>query len=129
MRRQCKMKKVASVATFLIALTLLFPFAVPVAMAQATTGSLRGVVTDPTGAVIPDAEVTATEVSTGIETKTKSNGDGLYNLPRLNPGVYTLVVQRQGYKKQEFQQVNITIGHDTSIDVALQAGQLTETVT
>ncbi|HEY9233154.1 MAG TPA: carboxypeptidase regulatory-like domain-containing protein, partial [Blastocatellia bacterium] len=112
-----------------MAFALLFPITVPVAMAQATTGSLRGVVTDATGAIIPDADVTATDVATGVDTKTKSNSEGLYNFPRLQPGVYTLVVQKQGYKKQEFQQVTISIGQDTTIDAALQAGQLTETVT
>ncbi|MFL6275039.1 MAG: TonB-dependent receptor domain-containing protein [Blastocatellia bacterium] len=129
MRRLRRTKKLASAAIFLMAFALLFPITVPVAMAQATTGSLRGVVTDSTGAVIPDADVTAMEAATGSDTKTKSNSDGLYNFPRLKPGVYTLVVQKQGYKKQEFQQVTISLGQDTSIDAALQAGQLTETVT
>src|SRR5918912_952419 len=112
MRRLRKTKKLASAAIFLMAFALLFPITVPVAMAQATTGSLRGVVTDSTGAVIPDADVTATATATRVET-----------------GAYTLTVQKQGYKKQEFQEVNITIGQDTTIDAALQAGQLTETVT
>src|SRR4029078_3878858 len=129
MRRLRRTKELASSATFLMAFALLFPITVPVAMAQATTGSLRGVVTDSTGAVSPDPHVTARETATGSDTKTKSNSDGLYNFPRLKPGVYTLVVQKQGYKKQEFQQVTISIGQDTTIDAALQAGQLTETVT
>lgn len=85
--------------------------------------------TDPTGAVIPDADVSATDVATGVGTKTKTNSDGLYIFPRLSPGVYTLVVQKQGHKKQEFQEVKVVIGQDTTIDAALQAGQLTEVIT
>src|SRR5947207_5308533 len=107
MRRLRRTKKLASAAIFLMAFALLFPITVPVAMAQATTGSLRGVVTDATGAIIPDADVTATNTATGVETKTKSNGDGLYNFPRLQPGSYTLTVQKQGYKRQEFQEVTV----------------------
>ena len=61
--------------------------------------------------IVPESgELEATGVATGVDTKTKTNGEGLYNFPRLNPGVYTLVVQKQGYKKQEFQQVSVSIG-------------------
>jgi outer membrane receptor protein involved in Fe transport len=86
-------------------------------------------VTDPTGAVVPDADITAREVTTGLETKTRSNNEGIYQLPRLKPGLYTIAVQKQGYKRQEFQQVNVQIGADTTIEAVLQAGQVSETVT
>src|SRR2546429_624243 len=57
MRRLRRTKKLASAAIFLMAFALLFPITAPVAMAQATTGSLRGVVTDATGANIPGAGI------------------------------------------------------------------------
>src|SRR5215470_9435306 len=127
--KRLRKTRIASTAIFLLLSGLLLPFSVPAALAQATAGSLRGTVTDSTGAVIPDADVVAKSNETGVETKTKTTGDGLYVLPKLLPGTYTLTVQKQGYKRQEFQQVNITIGQDTTIDAALQAGNLTETVT
>src|SRR6266545_8037231 len=104
MKRLRRLKKLASAVVFLMLATLVFPFMSPPALAQATTGGLRGVVTDDKGAVIPDADVTAKNDATGVENKTKTNGDGLYNFPRLLSGVYTLAIQRQGFKKKQVQQ-------------------------
>lgn len=129
MKRLRKMKKLASAAILLIVSTLTFPFIAPPAMAQATTGAIRGVVTDASGAVIPGADVTARNADTGVETKTTSNDEGIYNFPRLSPGRYVLIVEKQDFKRQEFQEVTVNIGQETTIDAALQAGQLTETVT
>lgn len=129
MRRLRSMNRLASAAAFLMLATLVFPFTAPAAMAQATTGGLRGVVTDAAGAVVAGADVTAKNDATGIETKSKTNNEGLYNFPRLLPGTYTLTVEKQGFKKQEFQQVIVAIGQEQTIDVALQAGLETETVT
>ena len=53
-------------------------------------GSISGTVTDPTGAVVPDATVTATQAGTGIVTKTTSNTAGTYVFPTLAPSVYSL---------------------------------------
>src|SRR5687767_11284184 len=129
MKRLRKMKKLASAAILLIVSTLTFPFIAPPAMAQATTGSIRGVVTDASGAVIAGADVTARNADTGVETKTTSNDEGIYNFPRLSPGKYVLIVEKQDFKRQEFQEVTVNIGQEVTIDAALQAGQLTETVT
>jgi len=129
MTKFCRARSLAISVTFLMLSVLLAPlFSRPV-VAQTTTGALKGVVTDDKGGVIADADVSAKNDATGIEIKSKSNGDGLYGFPRLQPGVYTITVQKQGFKKQEFQQVNITIGQDTTIDAALQAGNISETVT
>lgn len=129
MKRLRRMKKLASGIVFLMLSMLVFPFSTPVAAAQATTGGLRGSVTDESGAVIPDADVTVKNNATGVETKSKSNGEGLYNFPRLQPGSYTLGVQKQGFKRAEFQQVVVSIGQDTTIDAVLKAGQVSEVVT
>jgi len=109
--------------------SILLSFTVPAAFAQATSGSLEGVVTDSSTAVIPGAEITATEIATGAQTKVTSNSDGIFSIPRLKPGLYTLVIQKQGFKKQEFQQVIVNIGQVATLDATLQAGQVTETVT
>ncbi len=130
MKRLRKMKRLASAAILLIVSTLAVPFIAPPAMAaQATTGSIRGVVTDASGAVIAGASVTARNADTGVETKTTSNDEGIYNFPRLGPGRYVLSVEKQDFKRQEFQEVTVNVGQETTIDAALQAGQLTETVT
>ncbi|HXU39474.1 MAG TPA: carboxypeptidase regulatory-like domain-containing protein, partial [Blastocatellia bacterium] len=129
MKRLRRMKKLTSAAVVLMLATLVFPFMTPAALAQATTGSLRGVVSDDKGAVIAGADVSAKNDNTGSENKTKSNGDGLYNFSQLAPGTYTLTVQKQGFKKQEFQQVTVSIGKDATIDATLMAGLASETVT
>jgi outer membrane receptor protein involved in Fe transport len=109
--------------------SFLISFTIPEALAQATTGTLGGVVADPSGAVIPAAEVTATEIATGVQTKVTSNADGLYSIPRLKPGLYNLEIQKPGFKKQQFEQVAVSIGATVTLDAVLQAGQLSETVT
>lgn len=129
MKRLRRMKKLTSAAVLLMLATLVFPFMTPAALAQATTGSLRGVVSDDKGAVIAGADVSAKNDATGSENKTKSNSDGLYNFSQLSPGTYTLSVQKQGFKKQEFQQVTVSIGKDATIDATLMAGLASETVT
>jgi outer membrane receptor protein involved in Fe transport len=115
-------------ANALLCVTLL-AFMVPSAFGQATTGSIGGTVTDPSGAVIPGAEVTASELATGIQTRVSTNADGIYSLPKLKGGLYTLTVVKQGFKRQEFQQVTVNIGQDLTLDAILQAGQVSETVT
>jgi outer membrane receptor protein involved in Fe transport len=129
MKRLRSMKKLASAAIFLMLSMFVFPFTVPVAMAQATTGLIKGVVTDESGAVIPEADVTAKHTGTGLETKTKTNGQGLYTLPKLAPGPYTINIQKQGFKQQQFQEVTVVIGQDLTLDAVLHAGELSETVT
>jgi outer membrane receptor protein involved in Fe transport len=129
MKRLRRMKKLTSAAVLLMLATLVFPFMTPSAMAQATSGGLRGVVTDSAGAVVPDADISAKNDATGVENKSKSNNEGLYSFPRLAPGIYTVSVQKQGFKRQELQQVTVAIGQEQTIDVSLQAGQVSETVT
>ncbi|HEY6332051.1 MAG TPA: TonB-dependent receptor, partial [Blastocatellia bacterium] len=115
-------------ACMFMCITLL-GFIVPSAFGQATTGSLGGTVTDPTGAVIPGADVTANEVATGIQTKVVTNVDGIYNMPRMKPGVYTVAVTKAGFKRQVFEEVTINIAQDMVLDAILQTGQVSETVT
>jgi outer membrane receptor protein involved in Fe transport len=129
MKRLRSMKMLSATLLFLLMSTIISPFLSASVMAQATAGGIRGVVSDPGGAVIPDADVTAKNTGTGLETKTKTNSDGLYNLPKLQSGTYVLVIEKQNFKRQEFQQVIVSIGQDQVIDSVLQPGNLTETVT
>jgi hypothetical protein len=65
--------------------------------AQTITGSVNGTVTDPTGAVVPNAKVTATNVDTNIETPTTTNSDGIYNIAFLQIGNYKLTIEVPGF--------------------------------
>src|SRR4051812_45640396 len=81
-----------SIATLLMALCLC-----AVAWGQASS-TINGSVTDPTGAIVPGATITLTEIETGLSRTTISNSDGLYTLPSLRPTGYTLKVQLEGFK-------------------------------
>lgn len=114
----------------LLVLTLVTPLAAPAALAQATTGSIRGVVTDQSGAVVAGATVTAKNQATGVQTAPfRSTGEGIYNLPNLIPGTYTLTVESANFKRAVFTDIEVRVGQEVTIDAALQPGGVTETVT
>jgi outer membrane receptor protein involved in Fe transport len=131
MRKLRKAKALASLATFAMIAALLVPlFSQPALAAQATTGSIRGAVTDQTGAVVPDATIVAKNQNTGVESAPfKTTSDGIYNIPNLNPGTYTLTVEAANFKRAAFTDIEVRVGQEVTIDAALQPGGLTETVT
>jgi hypothetical protein len=99
-------------------------------MAQATTGSITGSVTDPNGGVIPGATVTAKNEATGIEKQLTTGGDGSFVIPELQPGKYTLTVApTSGFSTKVLTGVDVKIGSSTDLKVALAIGQPSATVT
>ncbi|HXH49148.1 MAG TPA: carboxypeptidase-like regulatory domain-containing protein [Terriglobia bacterium] len=97
--------------------------------AQGTdTALLRGTVKDPTGAVIPDAAVTATVIATQVQTRTQTDNAGLYILNYLKPGTYTLKVEKTGFKTSLIPSLELRIGTQTDQDVTLQVGSTQQTV-
>jgi Ca-activated chloride channel homolog len=89
------------------------------ASSQAAETSLSGTVKDETGAVVPGATVTATNMSTKAETKVLANSAGVYNFPRLIPGKYKLAVQANGFKTYT-KNVTLTSTDAKSLDVVMQ---------
>lgn len=106
----------------------LFAVALPVATSFAQTASLTGRVTDPSGALIPEATVTATNEATSVATRTVANGEGYFTLPALTPGTYTVTVEREGFKTQRERGLQLIVGQAGRLDFVLQVGSLTETV-
>jgi hypothetical protein len=88
-------------------------------LAQTPSGSLRGRVTDPTGAVIPQATVTATGAS-GNNTTVLTNGQGVYEVTGLPAGVYTVTTAAKGFAVSQEQNVAITAGQVLQFDIALE---------
>ena len=71
---------------------------IPVAFGQGTDlGTLRGVVTDPTGSVVPNAAVSVTDIATGVAREGKTNGQGEYEISGLRPGTYKLTIKGAGF--------------------------------
>src|SRR5687767_7971942 len=111
----------------LVAIAML-AFAVT-ATAQTITGSISGAVTDSTGSVIPSATVTLASAKTGQTRTAATNGEGRFNFAALQPGVFSLKIEHQGF--QAFEQRNIILSANENLalgDLKLQPGQVSETV-
>jgi hypothetical protein len=99
------------------------------ARAQATTGTFTGAVTDPTGAVVPNATVTVTNEATNVSASRTTGTEGLYTIPNLLPGFYTLQAAASGFKSLVNQHVELTVGYTQKVDFKLEVGQTTQAVT
>ncbi len=93
-----------------------------------TFGEITGRITDTTGAAVPQASVSVTNVSTNAVRQTVSNESGDYSFPSLAPGVYNLKVERQGFKTEATQNVQVQVQQTVRLDFALQVGQVSESV-
>lgn len=100
----------------------------PSASAQ-VRGTFTGLVNDPTGAVIPGASVTATNEGTGVSSTRKTNADGLYTIPDLQPGFYTLKAEAQGFKLFVNAHVELSVGYTQKVNFTLEVGAITQSVT
>ena len=97
-------------------------------LAQVSTASLTGLITDTTGAVTSNAVVTATNKATNISQTTKADSSGYYTFPTLPVGTYTISVELQGFKKSVQDDVALAVGQKARLDFALEVGQVSETV-
>jgi hypothetical protein len=101
--------------------------AIPAA-AQRTTGTLRGQVLDPAGAAVANAQVTATNVQTGVSIKIETTTAGTYDFPSLLPGRYTVAVEAPGFKKYVKSDVTVLADQENVADAKLELGVATETI-
>jgi len=116
-----------STIALLVLLAAVLAFA-PLCPAQVVTATLTGTVTDSSGAVVPNASVVATEVSTGVSRTTLTGAEGVYTLPFLNPGTYTVVVSKEGFKKFTVASVPLNVSSVGRVDAVLTPGSQVETV-
>src|SRR5579863_7412926 len=113
------------VATVLSAFLVFTPLC---ALAQENSGTITGLISDPANAAIPDAKVTITSEQTGTKHDSVSNGTGEYTVPFLEPGDYDVDVQAPGFKEFVRKKVHVGAGDHARIDVPLQVGNASETV-
>jgi outer membrane receptor protein involved in Fe transport len=117
----------AAFALSLVAMILVFNSP---AMAQATTGTLKGTVSDPNGGNIAGATVTAKNEATGSEVTSTTNSDGAFGFASLSPGKYQVTVApTSGFKTKAVTGVDVRLGTETDIKVQLDIGTPSETVT
>jgi Carboxypeptidase regulatory-like domain len=96
---------------------------------SAGTGALTGTVTDPTGAVVPNAAVTLTKTDTNQIRNTKTGADGSYKFTLLPPGTYRVKFTAVGFKSAEVPSVPVNVTETPVLDQALQLGTQSEQVT
>ena len=99
------------------------------ASAQAVTGTLLGNITDSSGAAVPGATVTATNVDKNTSRSVVSNEAGYFIMTSLPNGTYTVDAELQGFKKTARQGVKVDVNTTVRVDLVLQVGQLTEEAT
>src|SRR5260370_12180538 len=99
------------------------------ALAQSDRGTIAGTVLDSSGAVVQGASVTATGANTGAVYKTTSTDTGAYRIPDMQVGVYNLTITAAGFKTSEQQGLVVQINTTSSLDVTLQPGAVTDTLT
>jgi hypothetical protein len=97
-------------------------------VAQTITGSVRGTVTDSSGAVISGASVTVTNVATGVATHTVTNASGLYNFQFLTLGDYTVTASAAGFNASTTSPFHLQIDQIAKVDVKLAVGSASTTV-
>ncbi len=97
--------------------------------AQANRASITGTITDSTGAVVAGATVTATNTGTNVRTGTVSNQDGIYVLPNLFPGQYSVTIERTGFETVQHPAMTLNSTQVARIDAVLQVGAASATVT
>jgi hypothetical protein len=99
------------------------------ALSQINFGRILGTVTDSSGGAISGATLTIADVQTGASQHLTTESDGGFVAPALPPGTYSVRAEARGFKTAEHQDVIVEVGKDTRVDVALQIGASTQTVT
>jgi hypothetical protein len=96
--------------------------------AQVDTGSITGVVTDPSGAVVSGAQVKLTNEGTGAELTTTAGSDGNYKFSPVRIGIYSVAASFQGFQTTTQRNVTVNVSSNVVVNLALRTGQVTETV-
>src|SRR5579863_8270138 len=97
--------------------------------AQSVSGRILGIVTDKSGGVLVGATVIVTDVERGTKRTIVTDASGQYVAPELPPGIYTVRVEAAGFKAVERPNIQLEVAKDVTIDVSLEPGEVTETVT
>jgi Carboxypeptidase regulatory-like domain len=125
LRIVCSPLSLTGLAVLVLCITLLGGSGV----AQTTTGSIFGTVTDQTGSVIPNAAITATEITTGIARTTQSNASGNYLFPSVPAGDYNITAQAKGFGTQTQNGLHVDVNQSANAKFKLTIGGVSQSVT
>jgi len=95
----------------------------------AATGALRGSLSDPSGGVLPGVSIKVTSTTTGETRTALTQGNGAYLIPLLSPGAYRVEASSKNFKTAVFEDVRVDVTETETLDIRLQIGSITETVT
>jgi hypothetical protein len=98
------------------------------ATAQTPTSTIIGVVTDPSGAAVPDAAATVRNTGTGDEIHAKTNGQGTFTVPDLPRGQYDITVEKPGFQTQRQTGIQLSLQQEARIEISLGVGSVSQTV-
>jgi len=99
-----------------------------VSLAQIGTSTITGRVTDSSGAVAPNVMVTIVSKTTNVSSTAVTNSDGIYRVPSLSPGEYTVTFEAAGFKKAVVETVDLRTGDTQAVDATMQVGQVNESI-
>jgi hypothetical protein len=122
------MRKLSSLLPWLPAVAAAVALCASSLLAQQTLGGITGEVTDPTGGVIPNVQVTAVGEQTSLTRTAQTNGSGVYAFVNLPIGSYTLTYTFQGFDVQKTQHIAVQADRTATVNAQLKVGKTSETV-
>jgi Carboxypeptidase regulatory-like domain/TonB-dependent Receptor Plug Domain len=124
-----KIRTTKIAACFVTFVVLVFSLWLPATtLAQVAGATLSGTVTDQSGAVIPQASISAKNIDTGITRTSATGAAGFYSVPNLLPGTYEVRTSAQGFSSEVKTGVTLTVGEQQVLDFAMKVGQTSQTV-
>jgi hypothetical protein len=115
------------ILSILVTIPFLFVLTSPATFAQ-DRGTITGVVTDPSGAAVPGAKVTARNVATGRTQSTLATSSGDYTIVQLPVGIYSVTVEKTGFRSSVANQVTVAVNTATRVDFKLEVGAVTQSI-
>ncbi len=123
-------KRASLIESFIVCfVTLAFALFVATARSQVGSGSISGRVTEVSGAVIPNAQVTIRDVGTGASYTLMTSSEGRYSAPNLEVGTYDVKVEMRGFAAKVNAGLNLSVGDNAEVDFQLQLGSVNQVVT
>ena len=97
-------------------------------LSQTPSGEISGVINDQSGSVVAGVRVALINIATNATREVQTNDSGLYGFPALAPGIYTLKVEKQGFRAIERKNIEVLVGSANRIDLSLEVGEITNVV-
>ena len=95
---------------------------------QVAGGAIQGIVSDPSGAALTGAQVTVTEIATGVSRTVSTNSAGLYAVANLQPSIYSATITARGFSRENAESLPLTVGTSLTVNFALKIGAPSEQV-